>query len=91
LRQWFDKNLNANAELVYGRFKLVVLGKIPSLETALNQCGAKFVAGAQNELVNGAFAPNAASTIARKGSSKPLVDRGLLKAGHTFKLTKGAA
>ncbi len=88
LRQWFDKNLGANSDLVYNRFALVVLDKIPSLEAALHQCGAKFVAGAQAEIVAGDFAPNAQSTIDRKGSSAPLIDRGLLKSAHTYKLTQ---
>lgn len=32
--------------------------------------------------------PNAASTIAQKGSSRPLVDTGMLKAAYTFEISE---
>ena len=33
----------------------------------------------QNEIITGDFAPNAPSTIRRKGSSKPLIDTGRMR------------
>ena len=39
-------------------------------------------------LTNGPWTPNAASTIAKKGSSRPLIDTGELRASITYKVEK---
>lgn len=45
----------------------------------LNSVGAHTKGLMQQEIRNGEFAPNAPSTIAKKGSSKPLIDTGRMR------------
>lgn len=44
-----------------------------------NQIGIEGKAMMQEQIVNGSFAPNAPSTIRKKGSAKPLIDTGLMR------------
>ena len=56
------------------------------LPEALNRLGAKVAATMQTRIARGIDPPNAPSTIEAKGSSKPLVDSGQLKAAITWKV-----
>lgn len=61
-------------------------------ETALKKLGVTAVGLVQEEIVEGAFVPNAESTIARKGSSKPLIDTGQMRQSvHYVVQKKGTA
>lgn len=55
-------------------------------DVALERLGAKVAAMCQNRIAEGIEPANAPSTIERKGSSKPLVDTGQLKASITFRV-----
>ena len=55
-------------------------------EVALERLGAKVAAMCQNRISQGIEPPNTPETIERKGSSKPLVDTGQLKAAITFRV-----
>jgi phage gpG-like protein len=57
-----------------------------TLDVALDRLGAKVAALLQNRISAGIDPPNSAATIARKGSSKPLVDTGQLKASITWRV-----
>lgn len=57
-----------------------------TLDVALDRLGAKVAALLQNRIAAGIDPPNSAATIARKGSSKPLVDTGQLKAAITWRV-----
>lgn len=57
-----------------------------ALPVALDRLGAKVTALLQNRIARGIAPENAPATIARKGSSKPLVDTGQLKASITWKV-----
>ena len=48
-------------------------------EKVYNQIGVVGKAMMQEQIVNGDFAPNAASTIRMKGSDKPLIDTGQMR------------
>ncbi len=53
------------------------------LDTAMKQMGVLLQAEIKKQISRGTFTPNAPSTIARKGSSRPLVDTGnLLQSVH---------
>lgn len=57
-----------------------------TVAVALQRLGA-FAAGAvQQFITQGNFTPNAPSTIARKRSSKPLIDTGSLRASITYQI-----
>lgn len=64
------KDLNRLNEL---NLHLVAMGKKPLLK-ALQELGLMGVAKVKTELRHGDWVPNAPSTIAKKGSSHPLVD-----------------
>lgn len=57
-----------------------------TLDVALDRLGAKVAALLQNRIAAGIDPPNSPATIARKGSSKPLVDTGQLKAAITWRV-----
>ena len=48
-------------------------------EQGLNKLGVMCKGLVQQEIVDGGFAPNAPSTIAKKGSSQPLIDTGTMR------------
>ena len=55
-------------------------------EVALERLGMKVAAKCQNRIAEGIPPENAPETIERKGSSKPLVDTGQLKASITYRV-----
>ena len=57
---------------------LVAAGKLKA-DTAMRRLGEYAQSGVKSYFRNGDFTPNADSTIAKKGSSKPLIDNGVLK------------
>ncbi len=57
-----------------------------SLDETLNRIGAYTTALVQRSIVTGPFQENAASTEARKGSSKPLINTGRLRQSITWVL-----
>jgi hypothetical protein len=57
---------------------LVTGGKLDA-DTAIRGLGQFGESGIKSYLRNGTFTPNADSTIAKKGSSKPLIDKATLR------------
>lgn len=57
-----------------------------SVEQALDMLGALATGEIKREFVSGEFAPNAPSTIAKKGSSRPLIDSGQLRQSITWEV-----
>lgn len=55
-----------------------------SAEQALQQIGVVAKGLVQDEIVNGGFAPNAESTIEKKGSEQPLIDTGTMRQSVNF-------
>lgn len=55
-----------------------------SAEQALQQLGVMAKGLVQEEIVNGGFAPNAESTIKKKGSEQPLIDTGTMRGSVQF-------
>jgi hypothetical protein len=70
-REQIAKTLEKLGNLVSG-------GKIKA-ETAMARLGEYGQSGIKSYIRNGDFTPNADSTIAKKGSSKPLIDDGILR------------
>ena len=66
---------------------LVAVGK-KTVEKALGELGAMGAARVKMEIRDGDFEPNAPSTIARKGSSHPLIDTGQEKQSVTWEIVK---
>jgi hypothetical protein len=79
IRGWFDESVAANRELIQSQLALVATGKLP-LQKALDRIALKCEANVKRrirERIPPALAP---ATIARKGSSVPLIDTGQLRA-----------
>ena len=89
IRAWFDENEEKCREGVRRMAEAVLAGKYTP-EQALELLGAKFVGEIQKRIANGIPPPNAASTVARKGSDTPLVDKGQLRSAITQRVKVGA-
>lgn len=59
-------------------------GDSDGIAWALETAGVEGVSLVQRKMVTGPFAPNAPSTIKRKGSSKPLIDTGQLRQSVSY-------
>jgi len=72
-RQCFSKNLKTLKKVIGGAY-----GRMLDLKTrgpkALERIGEWYTGKVKEEITSGSFTPNAISTIAKKGSSKPLID-----------------
>lgn len=85
IRAGVDENLPEIRKVQHALAVQVFKGST-TLPVALDRLGAKVAALLQNRIARGIDPPNAASTVARKGSSKPLVDTGQLRASITWKV-----
>lgn len=59
-----------------------------TFENALGEIGERYKSFIQKEIASGGFAPNAPSTIAQKGSSKPLIDTGALRQSINWEIVE---
>ena len=87
IRAGVDENLE-RIQTIQRTLGRQVLGGI-ELPVALDRLGAKVAAMLQNRISAGIEPPNSPETIERKGSSKPLVDTGQLKASITWLVVPG--
>lgn len=82
IRTYFEGNKNKLAKLGMALYMDVIIGKkTPKL--ALGQLGEYTKAGIQKKIDEIIYPPNAPETIAKKKSSKPLIDTGQLRASVT--------
>lgn len=63
----------------------VLMGKMTA-EQGLRVLGEDIKSKIQRKITTGPFVPNAPSTIARKGSSRPLIDTGSLRASISYEI-----
>lgn len=85
IRATVDKNMQVYLQLVEQLHKKVILRQM-TVEEALSLLGEKIQADIQNEIAAGIDPENAPSTIARKGSSTPLIDSGQLRQSIRYKV-----
>ena len=78
VRGFADNKREEIADTLAKLMKLVSGGKL-NAEDAIAKLGIYGQSGVRKYLRDGSFAPNADSTIARKGSSKPLINTGTLR------------
>lgn len=77
MRQSFE-NHEAELQAACDRAN-AILSNGGTAEQALNQLGVFCRGLVQEEIVEGGFAPNAESTIKKKGSEQPLIDTGYMR------------
>ena len=85
IRAWFDSSKVQNRNTMSALARSVVQGKI-TRDQALDQFGQRLVGDIQTRIAKGIDPPNAPATIKRKGSSKPLIDTGQLRASVTYRV-----
>lgn len=77
LRKSVDENEGKINQFLQAEVRSLASGK--TAETLLNEIGTFQKSLVQEKIMEGSFAPNAESTIRRKGSSKPLIDTGRMR------------
>ena len=76
MQQAFNKRIEEIKEVSASLHLQYLNGEI-SEKQALARLGEWYAGEIKEEILSGDFTPNAASTVAKKGSSRPLVDTGL--------------
>ena len=87
LRGWIDENARLIDQTLNSVGKKGLGGR-EALHKALLQAGLVFEGGIKTRISNGISPPNSPSTIARKGSSTPLIDTGQLRSSIISEVTK---
>jgi hypothetical protein len=83
LRDWVDENRGVIRTDLRNAMTQVLRGRLTK-DQAMEILGVKYVGLIQTRIANGIEPPNAPSTIARKGSSTPLIDTGQLRSAVTY-------
>ena len=86
IRQSVDDNGSKIKSFLKGEVKDFAQGK--SAEQILKEIGIFQKDLMQDKITSGSFEPNAASTIKKKGSSKPLVDTGRMRQSVNYVIQK---
>lgn len=90
MRDGINNNQREIQNHVTREAKGIINGTV-SPQEFLSSCGVNLKGQIQKEIRHGEFAPNAPSTIARKGSDKPLIDTGRMRQSVDFVIRpKGA-
>lgn len=79
IRGWFDESQDFIQATLRSQMSLVVQGKLP-VEKAMARIALAFEGSVKQRIAKGIAPPLSKVTIARKGSSKPLIDKGQLRA-----------
>jgi hypothetical protein len=87
IRAWADGAQAENERALQQAAIRVVKGQVPSAKVALDQVGLAFVGAVQARMAGGIPPPLAPATVARKGSSTPLIDTGQLRASIRHRVT----
>lgn len=87
LRQAFDKSNKKISDFIRNERDKIYQGASTTNES-LHKLGVLHQGQVQETIATGEFAPLAPSTVARKGSSKPLIDTGRLRQSINFEVTR---
>ena len=88
LRGGILRNLPRLRQLNADSMRKVARGS-STLSASLHRLGVAAAGDVKQFIVDGTFVPNAASTIAGKGSDKPLIDTGSLRQSITYEIDSG--
>jgi hypothetical protein len=89
MRGWAAEKKEEIGRVVGNLYNRVITGELTA-EKALKELGQYGVAGIKRKIDQGPFVPLAPATIARKGSSKPLIDTGTMRNGIRAEVRHGA-
>ena len=85
IRAWFDEDEPNLRQELTTLMQSVVEGK-RTKDQALELLGQRAVARVQARMSEGVPPPNAPSTVRRKGSSTPLIDKGALRSSISYRV-----
>lgn len=88
IRAWFDENQDQIRGILFPLLRSVIAKRLTK-EKALEQFGLWMQASIQRRIASGISPGNRPSTIAKKGSSTPLVDTGQLRTSVSFAVDLG--
>lgn len=83
LRAWVDENQAMIRNDLRRAAMRMIEGKLTAQQAA-DLLGTKYVAAIQTRIANGIAPANAPATIAKKGSSTPLIDTGQMRSAITY-------
>lgn len=86
IRAWFDESQDFIRETLRSQMTQVVAGKLTA-EKAMARIALAFEGSVKQRIARGIAPPLSRVTIERKGSSKPLIDKGQLRAAVRGKAT----
>lgn len=87
MRQTRERMQNRFMRLLRGAYKQVLAGKVHPYQ-ALFRLGMAYEGEMKNTFIIGSFTPNKPATIARKGSSRPLIDTSRMRQSIVSKVVK---
>lgn len=79
IRAWADAKAEVHKDNVRKLGRALVKGTVKDARAGLGQLGEAYVGEVQARIAGGIAPPNAPATVKRKGSSTPLVDKGILR------------
>lgn len=85
IRAWFDENEASIRKDLTILMRTVIEGKRAS-DQVLEILGQRAVGQIQERIASGIAPANAPSTVAKKGSSTPLIDTGVLRSSITYQV-----
>jgi hypothetical protein len=88
LRGWYDVQGQDIQKALRGAFQSVLTGRATRIQV-LTALGERFKGQIQQRIAGGIQPANAPSTVAKKGSSVPLIDTGQLRASVSWKIDGG--
>lgn len=83
---WADERKAEHEEHLRKLGEAIIKGRVKDVKLGLAQLGEAYVGEVQGRIAQGVPPPNAPSTIARKGSSTPLIDKGVLRSSIAAKV-----
>lgn len=88
IRAYFDENQERLKKIFARLMSYYVIQGRGTKEQVLELLGQQIVGEIRKRISRGIPPPNAPSTIAKKGSSKPLIDTGQLRSSITYRVSK---
>lgn len=85
---WQDETEQEHAAAIRAVAKAVVAGDVESVEQGAERLGLRFVGEVQRRIAEGIDPPLDPATVARKGSSTPLIDTGQLRTSITYRVRR---
>lgn len=88
MRASFDANRTDYEKAMQRGYERILSGDMHGFKAVLTELGRRAQTDVKRKIRSGPFAPLAPATIARKGSSRPLIDTGTMRNAVVFQLRR---